>query len=98
MIEKKQVQHIAQLARLTLNEKEEVQYQQDLSQILDYFDILQKVETKSIVPMTHAVPLENVVREDIPKREKADVVLRMTQLMPILKDGFLKVKTILSWK
>ena len=42
MISKEEVQHIAKLARLELTEKEAEKMQKDLSEILDYFDLLKK--------------------------------------------------------
>ena len=98
MIDKEQVAHIAKLARLQLKEEEIAKYQQDLSSILDYFDILKEVNTNSVEPMTHSVEHENVAREDVPQREDPDVILRMMQLLPAIKDGFLKVKAIFSFK
>ncbi|MCH8244450.1 Asp-tRNA(Asn)/Glu-tRNA(Gln) amidotransferase subunit GatC [Patescibacteria group bacterium] len=98
MINKEQVQHIAKLARLQLKEEEVLRYQQDLSLILDYFDILKEVDTKNVQPMTHSVEHENIARKDVPQREHPDVILRMMQLMPATKDGFLKVKAIFSSK
>jgi len=98
MISKEEVQHIAKLARLRLEEDEAAKYQQDLSQILDYFDILKEVNTDSVEPMTHSVHHENIAREDVPQREDPDVISRMMQLLPAMKGGFLKVKTILSFK
>ena len=98
MIDKEQVAHIAKLARLQLKEEEIAKYQQDLSSILDYFDILKEVNTNSVEPMTHSVHHENIAREDISQREDPDVISRMMQLMPDTKDRFLKVKTILSFK
>jgi|ETNmetMinimDraft_2_1059921.scaffolds.fasta_scaffold128453_2 aspartyl-tRNA(Asn)/glutamyl-tRNA(Gln) amidotransferase subunit C len=98
MIDKEQAAHIAKLARLQLKEEEVLKYQQDLSQILDYFDILKEVNTDNVEPMTHSVHHENVAREDIPQREHPDIILRMMQLVPAMKDGFLKVRTIFSFK
>lgn len=98
MIDRTQVLHIAKLARLQLQEEEVRLYQRDLSQILDYFDILKEVHTDGVEPMTHSVRHENIARKDIPKREDPDVISRMMQLTPALKDGFLKVKAILSFK
>jgi len=98
MIDKEQVKHIAKLARLRLKEDEVAKYQQDLSEILDYFSILKKVNTEGTEPMTHSIHHENVAREDVPVRERPDVIYRMIQLVPFVKDGFLKVKAILSFK
>ena len=95
MISKEQVRHIAKLARLQLQEEEVTQYQQDLSLILDYFDILKEVDTDNVEPMTHSVYHENIARADIPQSADPDVISHMMRLMPAVKDGFLKVKTIL---
>jgi len=96
MIEKEQVSHIAKLARLQLREEEIAQYQQDLSLILDYFDILKEVNTDNIEPMIHSVSHENIARKDVPQRADPGVIFGMMRLMPALKDGFLKVKEILK--
>ena len=96
MIDKEQVKHIAKLPRLQLKEEEVAAYQQDLSQILDYFDILKEVNTESVKPMTHSVYHENIAREDNPKRERPEVIERMIRSMPKVQDGFLKVKSIFT--
>ena len=44
MISKKQVQHIAKLARISLTLKEQEKFQKDLSSIFDYFKELEKLE------------------------------------------------------
>ena len=98
MIDKEQVQRIATLARLKLQEQEVETYQQELSQVLDYFDTLQKVDTDKVEPMTHSTGQENISREDEAQSEKPDVVERIMELVPHAKEGFLKVKSILSGK
>ena len=96
MIKISDVQHIAHLARIKLTDEELIKYREDLALILDYFDILKEVNTDAVEPMTRSVYHENVVREDIPQREDSDVISRMMQLVPAMKDGFLKVKEILK--
>lgn len=58
------VEHIAKLARLELTEEEKQRFQTELGKILEYFDQLKKLDTENVPPMTHAVPIENVLRED----------------------------------
>ncbi len=58
------VEHIAKLARLQLTEEEVKRFQIELGKIIEYFDQLKKLDTENVPPMTHAVPLENVLRED----------------------------------
>ncbi|OHA64832.1 MAG: hypothetical protein A2672_01435 [Candidatus Wildermuthbacteria bacterium RIFCSPHIGHO2_01_FULL_49_22b] len=98
MIDKEQVQHIAKLARISLTEEELSRYQQDLSAILNYFDILRKANTEETEPMTHSTYHKNVAREDVPKRERPEIITAMLELAPCVKDGFFKVKAILSSK
>jgi aspartyl-tRNA(Asn)/glutamyl-tRNA(Gln) amidotransferase subunit C len=59
-----QVRHIAELAKLELNEGEIDRMQQQLSAILDYAARLQELDTESIPPTASVVPLKNVMRED----------------------------------
>lgn len=46
MIKKEEIKHIADLAKLKLNEKEVKKYQKELAQILDYVSQLQKIPLK----------------------------------------------------
>jgi aspartyl-tRNA(Asn)/glutamyl-tRNA(Gln) amidotransferase subunit C len=64
MIDKATVQHIAKLARLKLSEAEEDLYTAQLGNILQYFEELKAIDTTGVEPMSHAVPLTNVLRED----------------------------------
>jgi len=58
------VEHIAKLARLGLPEKEKKLFAEQLSAILEYADILKKLDTKNVPPTSHAIPMKNVFRED----------------------------------
>lgn len=64
MITKEMVQHIAKLARLRLSPEEETIYTEQLGKILDYVDALKEVDTTGIEPMSHALEISNVMRED----------------------------------
>ena len=59
-----QVQHIAELARLKLNDDEIDRMTEQLSAILDYAARLQELDTEAIPPTASVVPLQNVMRED----------------------------------
>lgn len=61
-----EVEHIAELARLTLSEEERALYQEQLSAILAYFERLQELDTEAIAPTASALPLQSVMREDEP--------------------------------
>ena len=59
-----QVQHIAELAKLKLNEDEIDRMTQQLSAILDHAARLQELDTDAIPPTASVVPLHNVMRDD----------------------------------
>lgn len=64
MISSADVEHIAKLARLTLSEEEKCLYTEQLGRIIGYFDELKEVDTTGVEPMSHALPVVNVMRED----------------------------------
>ena len=66
-ISQKEVEHVAQLARLELTEAEKTRFAGQLSQILTYVDQLQVVSTEG-VPLTSSIAKETtMLREDIRK-------------------------------
>lgn len=69
MIDRDQVVHVARLARLALGEDEVEALSTELSSILDHVDRLSAVDVSGIEPTTHVVPLENVLRPDVPGEE-----------------------------
>lgn len=87
MITKKEVQHIAKLARLGLTPKEVAQFQKELSLILDYFEKLKEVDISEVKSEIQSVEIEKAARED----KKSSKLL---ELAPETKNGYLKVKSI----
>lgn len=69
MIDRDQVVHVARLARLELGEDEVDSLALELSSILDHVDRLSAVNVSEVGPTTHVVPLENVLRDDVPGEE-----------------------------
>jgi aspartyl-tRNA(Asn)/glutamyl-tRNA(Gln) amidotransferase subunit C len=59
-----EVETIAELAKLTLDEEEKRMFQEQLSAILAYAEMLQQVDTTGIPPTASAIPLKNVMRAD----------------------------------
>ena len=59
-----QVEHVAQLARLTLSDQEKELFCEQLSSILEYAQRLQELDTSAIPPTATVLPLENVMRDD----------------------------------
>ena len=59
------VHHVAKLARLALDEARLRKFAGQLEHILDYVDKISQLDTTGIEPMAHALPLQNVLREDV---------------------------------
>jgi aspartyl-tRNA(Asn)/glutamyl-tRNA(Gln) amidotransferase subunit C len=59
------VEQIALLARLALDDAELEQMRVDLTEILGHMDALAEVDTTGVEPMTHAVPLDLPLRDDL---------------------------------
>jgi len=92
MITRDEVRHIAELARIGLNDKEIEKYQKDMSSILDWVEQLKEVDVKGIQPTAHIAGLKNIVRIDKPSnfKNKASII----NLFPEKKDSYNKVRSI----
>ena len=64
-ISREEVITIAELAKLTLSEDEIKMFQEQLSDILNYAEILKQLDTDDVPPTTSAIPLRNVMRDDV---------------------------------
>ena len=58
------VLHIALLARLGMTDAEVEKFREQLSTILENFEILQQVDTTDIPPTAQSITLQNVVKDD----------------------------------
>ncbi len=99
MISKEEVEKIAKLARLELTEQEIEKMQRDLSEILDYFDLLKKApkpkSNYSNIPRNNGIADLNGARKDeVLQRDDAQVQ-KLIAGFPDKKDDYIKVKTIL---
>ena len=63
-VTRKDVQKVADLARLKLDEEEMDEMTSQLNDILDYFEKLQELDTEDVEPLSHVLPLKNISRED----------------------------------
>lgn len=67
-LSKKEVKHIAQLARLELSAEEEEKYREQLSAILEHIAQLQELDTSGIPPTASVLAQGSRLREDTPIR------------------------------
>lgn len=66
-VTRKDVEYIAELARLKFNNQELDNFTEDLNEILTYIDKLNELNTDNIEPLSHPVEGTNAFREDIVK-------------------------------
>lgn len=59
------VRHVARLARLQLSDEQIARFVPQLESILEYVAIMDKVDVSNVEPMAHALPLSNVLRDDV---------------------------------
>lgn len=93
-ISTEQVAHVARLARLDLTADELDHYTDQLAAILDHAADIEALDLDGVEPMTHPVPLRNVLREDVevPCLDRDEVLAAA----PAAESGRFKVPPILG--
>ena len=93
-ISREEVLHIALLARLGLSEDEVDKLSEQLSNILENFEILKQVDTTSIPPTAQSIDLQNVVSDDeiAPSLPSNEVLANAPQKVA----DFFKVRAVLE--
>jgi aspartyl-tRNA(Asn)/glutamyl-tRNA(Gln) amidotransferase subunit C len=88
------VQHIAELARIALNDEDRALYQEQLSAILAYFERLQELDTEAIPPTAMVLPLHSVMRADEarPPSPREDILANA----PVTGEGCFEVPAVLE--
>lgn len=72
IIDKKTVEHLAELARVELKDEEKEKLARDLEKILKHFEELKEVDTGGVRPMDGGTFEENVFRADSAAQMNAD--------------------------
>ncbi len=88
------VQHITNLARLTLNSEEIEASQEQLSHILSYIEKLNQLDTEDVHPTSHVIPIRNVTKAD----EEKDLFERDEILAnaPSSEQGYFEVPQVIE--
>ncbi len=93
-LSREEVLHIALLARLGLTDVEVDVFREQLSNILDNFEILQQIDTDDVPPTAQSITLQNVVSDD-----KVASSLTQEQVLanaPQREENFFKVRAVLE--
>ena len=94
-ITQKDVEHIADLARIELNAEEKKMFEAELSGILTFVETLNQLDTSKVEPVTGGTMLNNVMRDD----EQIDSYMegssaQLVEAAPDTNNGFIKVKSV----
>ena len=89
-----EVEHVAKLAQLALNDEEKELFREQLSSILAYAERLQELDTEAIPPTATVLALQNVMRKDEvqPSLPLADVLANA----PDTEGDFFRVPVVLE--
>jgi aspartyl-tRNA(Asn)/glutamyl-tRNA(Gln) amidotransferase subunit C len=93
-LKREEVLHIAALARVGVTDADVEKFQEELSNILENFEVLNKVDTANIQPTAQSIALQNVTMSDEikPSLPQDDVLANAPQ-----REGdFFKVKVVLE--
>ena len=93
-LSREEVLHIALLARLGLTDAEVDKFGEQLSNILESFEILQQVDTSGISPTAQSIPLQNVTKDD-----EVTSSLPQSQILanaPRKEGNFFRVRAVLE--
>ncbi len=93
-LSREEVLHIALLARLGLTETEVSKLSEQLSNILENFEVLQQVDTGGIPPTAQSIALQNIMKDD-----EAANSLPQSEILanaPRKDENFFRVRAVLE--
>jgi aspartyl-tRNA(Asn)/glutamyl-tRNA(Gln) amidotransferase subunit C len=93
-IDTKTVKHVATLVRLGISDEEAQTFSGQFSSIIEYFKMLNEVDTENVIPASDVANAENVLREDVVKPSmRHDEFIKNA---PKSERGYVKVPTVLG--
>lgn len=94
MLTKQEVEHIAKLSRIELNDSELEAMRKDLSSIIGYVEKLKEVDIEGIEPATHSIDLKSVFRKDKKNEINLELSQSLIDLAPDKEKRHIKSKPV----
>jgi aspartyl-tRNA(Asn)/glutamyl-tRNA(Gln) amidotransferase subunit C len=88
------VKHVAHLVRLGISDDEALAFSRQFTSIIDYFNMLNEVDTENIPPASDITNNINVLREDVAKPSMSRE--EFLNNAPQSESGYIKVPTVLG--
>lgn len=87
-VDRKLLEHVAEIARIKLSEEEIKKFLSQLKETLEFFSKLKEINTDNVKPSFQPVDIKNIMREDLEEKcLSQDDALSLTEHK---KDGFFK--------
>jgi len=93
-ITKKDVEYVANLARIEFTEQEKEKFTRQLGKILEYMDKLNKLDTGNVPATSRVLPLKNVFRED--ESVRSDSFQDIISNAPEKEGNYFKIKKVIE--
>lgn len=91
---KKEVEHVAKLARIRISRLEEEKFTEQLSSILEYVNQLSEVDTRDIPETAQVALIENATRKDAKQDSPKEMQKKIIENFPESEDNLLKTKSV----
>src|SRR5260370_31446757 len=88
------VKHVAALARLAVTHEERAQQRSQMSAIVEHISVIAEADTSQVPAPAHILPLENVMRADVPQ-PWTDTEL-LIENAPAHEDSYIRVRAVLD--
>jgi aspartyl-tRNA(Asn)/glutamyl-tRNA(Gln) amidotransferase subunit C len=90
-VSKKTIKHVANLAKLEVDENSSETFSNQVSDILEYINVLQEPDTQNVQPTNQVTGLKNIFREDVVKDYPEDKKAKLFREAPDERDGYIVV-------
>lgn len=94
MIKREDIEYIAGLANLQIDDEDVDTFTRQLGDILEYVEKLNELDTDQVIPTAYTVPMKNILRED--KAEPSMDRKKVLENAPDEKDGQFRVPKIIG--
>ncbi len=93
-ITNEEVKHIAKLSKLNISDDEVGFYVSEMNKMINHFNIISKVDTSEVEPMTHVNDIKNITDQD--KEKESLNGLDVIKKSPDTFGRFIKIPKILD--
>ncbi len=95
-VDKKDLQYVASLARLELDDSEIDSLTGQMNEIISFVEKINSLDTSSCSPSAHVLDISNQMRDDVVKQSSIETIEKILENAPHRQDTFIAVPRILE--